>query len=316
MKQYLDVLRQLTQSRFIIPSRGDLTQKLLPQGVHMVFDMADGFPMVTTKLVRFKSVWAELEWMLSGDSSINEIMIERYGVRFWRQWALNKETGEMGPLYGVQWRDWNCKKREAVLHRGAIEHNDEVSKRAFSLGDREACSYAEGRKNVFDAFRISCEERAVDQIAEAQRLLKENMYSRRIVISAWNAEYLKDMALPPCHFAHQYLHDGERLNLHMDIRSWDFFIGAPFNIAFYALMLHLMAHHCGYEPGLLVIHGHHVHLYDNHWEVAETQLQREPFPLPQLSIKCEPKDIWDYRLEDVELLGYKHHEELKAGVLV
>lgn len=297
MKQYLDVLRQLTESRFVIPSRGDVVQKLLPRGVHMVFDMAHGFPMVTTKLVRFKSVWAELEWMLSGDSSINEIMIERYGVKFWRKWAFDRETGEMGPLYGVQWRDWNCKMR----HKEIIER---VS--GFEILNHQ----------VIETYKKALEESSVDQIAEAQRLLKESMYSRRIVVSAWNPEFLDDMALPPCHFAHQYFHDGERLNLHMDIRSWDFFIGAPFNIAFYALMLHLMAHHCGYEPGLLVIHGHHVHLYDMHWDLALKQIEREPFPLPQLSINCEPKNIWDYRLEDVELLGYKHHEELKAKVLV
>lgn len=312
MNNYLEVLEKIIEFGKVVPSRGNVMQKMLPEGAHLVFDMEFGFPLTTTKLVRFKSVWAELEWMLSGDSSIKEIMVNRYGVKFWEKWQLN-EDGEMGALYGVQWRDWNTRAKEASLHHGAYQHNMMVSR---SKDKPEEASYYMAKANLFDAFRASCEKRSVDQIRLAQAMLKFDKFSRRVMVTAWNPEFIDEMALPPCHFAHQYIFDGERLNLHMFIRSWDMFIGAPFNIAFYAAMLHLMSHHCAITPGLLVIHASHVHIYDMHWELVKQQIQRVPYPLPQFKVKCEPKDLWDYRLEDVEVVDYNHHEEMKGDVLV
>jgi thymidylate synthase len=259
--------------------------------------------------------------MLSGDSNVSEIMVEKYGVRFWTKWQKDN-SGEMGPLYGVQWRDWGLHfqrsiaaqelyfKEKALMeqHSSGALTNDSLSSKYFN----QLVGSSAVLKDIYEEE----DRRFCDQIVNAQNDLLENKYSRRIMVTAWNPSMIDDMALPPCHFAHQYIHDGERLNLHVDIRSWDFFIGAPFNIAFYALMLHLMAHHCNYKPGLLVIHGHHVHLYEMHWELAAKQLAREPKQLPKLTIISGRKDVWDYKFSDIRIDGYDHHEEIKAPVLV
>lgn len=263
--QYETVLTALLNSPHRTPCRQGGFQNVLPQGVHMAYDMSNGFPLITTKKIQFKSVWAELEWMLSGERSVNRIMIEKHGVKFWQPWQLDK-SGDMGPIYGVQFRNWN--------------------------GDN------------------------IDQIKNAQDELKSNPHSRRILISAWNPTDIPDMALPPCHFSHQYATDGRRLNLHFNMRSWDFFIGAGFNIAFYSLMLHLMAKTVDLCPGLVVAHGSHVHLYDEHIHLAEEQVQRVVYTFPEIEILNKKDNIWEYEIEDVVLKDYRCHKGMKAHIHV
>ena len=238
---------------------------VLPGGAHLVYHMDNGFPLITTKKISFKSVWAELEWMLSGERSINRIMVEKHGVKFWQPWAFD-ESGDIGPGYPVQMRNWN--------------------------------------------------EDNIDQIKNAQDMLLSNPESRRNLICLWNPRQNKDMALPPCHFAHQYVVDDEGLSLHFFMRSWDFFVGAPFNIAFYALMLHLMAKTVDIKPHLVVAHGSHVHLYNEHYIPAQEQLTRRPYVFPELEVKVKKDNLWEYEIEDVNLKGYKHHGRIKAKIHV
>ena len=252
MQQYLNLLnRILTEGT----QKGDRTGTgtLSIFGHQMSFDLRDGFPLLTTKKLHLKSIIYELLWFLRGDTNVR--YLQEHGVRIWNEWA--DENGELGPVYGHQWRSWP--------------------------------DYKGG---------------TIDQIKNVVDMIKHNPDSRRMLVTAWNPAEVEDMALPPCHCLFQfYVADG-RLSLQLYQRSADSFLGVPFNIASYALLLQMIAQVTGLEAGEFIHTTGDTHLYLNHLEQAKLQLTREPRPLPKMKINPDVKDIFDFKYEDFELIGY------------
>jgi len=252
MQQYLNLLnRILTEGT----QKGDRTGTgtLSIFGYQMRFDLRDGFPLLTTKKLHLKSIIYELLWFLRGDTNVH--YLQEHGVRIWNEWA--DENGELGPVYGHQWRSWP--------------------------------DYKGG---------------TIDQIKNVVDMIKHNPDSRRMLVTAWNPAEVEDMALPPCHCLFQfYVADG-RLSLQLYQRSADSFLGVPFNIASYALLLQMIAQVTGLEAGEFIHTTGDTHLYLNHLEQAKLQLTREPRPLPKMKINPDVKDIFDFKYEDFELIGY------------
>lgn len=264
MKQYLDLLRLLRESGTYKGDRtGTGTQSLF--GHQMRFDLAEGFPMVTTKKLHLKSIIHELLWFLQGDTNI--AYLKANGVRIWDEWA--DEKGDLGPVYGAQWRSWPT---------------------------------PDGRH--------------VDQISQILEQLKTNPNSRRLVVSAWNVAEIERMALPPCHCLFQFYVAEGRLSCQLYQRSADVFLGVPFNIASYALLTIMVAQVSDLEPGDFVHTLGDAHLYVNHQQQADLQLQREPLPLPRMVINPEVRDLFAFRYEDFELVGYEAHPHIAAPVAV
>lgn len=265
MKPYLDLLnRILTEGATKTDRTGTGTMSVF--GYQMRFDLADGFPLLTTKKLHLKSIIHELLWFLAGDTNVR--YLQENGVRIWNEWA-DPETGELGPVYGHQWRSWP--------------------------------DYKGG---------------TIDQISQVVDLIKHHPDSRRMLVSAWNPAEVDQMALPPCHCLFQfYVADG-RLSLQLYQRSADTFLGVPFNIASYALLLQMMAQVTGLEAGEFIHTTGDTHLYLNHLEQARLQLTREPRPLPHMIINPDVKDIFSFRYEDFQLEGYDPHPHIKAEVSV
>jgi len=234
-------------------------------GYQMRFDLEDGFPILTTKKIHLKSVIYELLWFLRGDTNVR--YLQAHGVRIWNEWA--DENGDLGPVYGAQWRSW----------RGA-------------------------------------DGKTIDQIAQVVHEIQHNPNSRRMIVSAWNVAELEKMALPPCHCLFQFYVANGRLSCQLYQRSADVFLGVPFNIASYSLLTMMMAQVTGLRAGEFVHTFGDVHLYLNHVEQAKLQLSREPFPLPQMKINPEVKDIFSFKYEDFELLNYRSHPHIPAEVAV
>ena len=234
-------------------------------GHQMRFDLAQGFPLVTTKRVHLRSIAYELLWFLRGDSNV--AWLHENKVTIWDEWAA--PDGDLGPVYGVQWRSWPTP----------------------------------------DGGHI-------DQIAQLMENLRRDPDSRRHIVSAWNVADIPSMALAPCHaFFQFYVADG-KLSCQLYQRSADLFLGVPFNIASYALLTHLVAAQTGLEVGDFVWTGGDCHIYDNHVEQVRLQLERDPFPAPQLRITAERASIFDYAYDDLEVVGYEHHPAIRAAVAV
>lgn len=252
MQQYLNLLnRILTEGT----QKGDRTGTgtLSIFGHQMRFDLRDGFPLLTTKKLHLKSIIYELLWFLRGDTSVR--YLQEHGVRIWNEWA--DENGELGPVYGHQWRSWP--------------------------------DYKGG---------------TIDQIKNVVDMIKHNPDSRRMLVTAWNPAEVEDMALPPCHCLFQFYVAEGRLSLQLYQRSADSFLGVPFNIASYALLLQMIAQVTGLEAGEFIHTTGDTHLYLNHLEQAKLQLTREPRLLPKMKINPDVKDIFDFKYEDFELIGY------------
>jgi len=264
MQQYLKLLnRILTEGT----QKGDRTGTgtLSIFGHQMRFDLRDGFPLLTTKKLHLKSIIYELLWFLRGDTNVH--YLQEHGVRIWNEWA--DENGELGPVYGHQWRSWP--------------------------------DYKGG---------------TIDQIKNVVDMIKHNPDSRRMLVTAWNPAEVDDMALPPCHCLFQfYVADG-RLSLQLYQRSADSFLGVPFNIASYALLLQMIAQVTGLEAGEFIHTTGDTHLYLNHLEQAKLQLTREPRPLPKMKINPDVKDIFDFKYEDFELIGYNPLPHIPGFVAV
>ncbi len=252
MQQYLNLLNRILAEG---TQKGDRTGTgtLSIFGHQMRFDLRDGFPLLTTKKLHLKSIIYELLWFLRGDTNVR--YLQEHGVRIWNEWA--DENGELGPVYGHQWRSWP--------------------------------DYKGG---------------TIDQIKNVVDMIKHNPDSRRMLVTAWNPAEVEDMALPPCHCLFQfYVADG-RLSLQLYQRSADSFLGVPFNIASYALLLQMIAQVTGLEAGEFIHTTGDTHLYLNHLEQAKLQLTREPRTLPKMKINPDVKDIFDFKYEDFELIGY------------
>ncbi len=264
MKQYLDLLRHILENGTDKNDRtGTGTRSVF--GYQMRFDLADGFPLLTTKKLHLKSIIHELLWFLRGDTNVK--YLQDNGVRIWNEWA--DENGDLGHIYGYQWRSW------PTPDGGSI-----------------------------------------DQIANVVDQIRRNPDSRRLIVSAWNVADIPNMQLPPCHaFFQFYVADG-RLSLQLYQRSADTFLGVPFNIASYALLLLMMAQVTGLKPGEFIHTFGDVHIYRNHFEQARLQLSREPRPIPRMIINPDVKSIFDFKFEDFTLEGYNPYPHIKAEVSV
>ncbi len=264
MRQYLDLLQRILDEGAVKTDRtGTGTKSVF--GHQMRFNMADGFPLLTTKKLHLRSIIHELLWFLRGDTNIQYLHDNK--VTIWDEWA--DENGDLGPVYGHQWRSWP--------------------------------DYNGG---------------TIDQIANVVDLIKHHPDSRRMIVSAWNVAEVEKMALPPCHTLFQfYVADG-RLSLQLYQRSADTFLGVPFNIASYALLLQMMAQVTGLKAGDFVHTTGDTHLYLNHIEQAHLQLTREPRPLPHMVLNPDVKDLFAFRYEDFKLEGYDPWPHIKAEVAV
>jgi thymidylate synthase len=277
MQTYLDLLQKILDEGTRKPDRtGTGTISLF--GHQMRFDLADGFPAVTTKKLHLRSIIHELLWFLSGDTNIG--YLRDNGVSIWDEWAT--DTGDLGPVYGAQWRSW-----------------------------------------------IAPDGRRIDQIAQLLQDLRERPDSRRHIVSAWNPALLPDetrspvenaalglQALPPCHTMFQFHVANGRLSCQLYQRSADVFLGVPFNIASYSLLTMMVAQVTGYEPGDFIHTFGDVHIYLNHLEQVDTQLGREPHPLPRMKLNPEITDLFDFRYEDFELVDYRCHPAIRAPIAV
>ena len=264
MQQYLDLLSRVLDEGVHKSDRTG-TGTLSVFGHQMRFRMSDGFPLLTTKKLHLKSIIYELLWFLKGDTNVK--YLQEHGVRIWNEWA--DENGDLGPIYGRQWRAW---------------------------------------KDYSGGF--------VDQISEAVETIKHNQDSRRIIVSAWNVADLPAMKLPPCHAFFQFYVAGGKLSLQLYQRSADIFLGVPFNIASYSLLLLMMAQVCGLQAGDFVHTLGDAHIYDNHLEQIKLQLTRTPRKLPHMRINPDVKDIFAFDYDDFKLEGYDPHPHIPGVVAV
>ncbi|MDO5642457.1 MAG: thymidylate synthase [Paracoccus sp. (in: a-proteobacteria)] len=276
MRQYLDALRLVLDQGTPSSDRTG-TGTVSHFGLQCRYPLAEGFPLLTTKKLHLRSIIHELLWFLSGDTNIR--YLKDNGVSIWDEWA--DENGDLGPVYGHQWRHFPRLIRET---------GDDHEPRLL-LGE-------------------------VDQIAELVAAIKATPDSRRLIVSAWNPGDISKMALPPCHTLWQVRIQDGKLHLQLYQRSADMFLGVPFNIASYALLLVMLAHVTGYEPGDFIHTIGDAHIYSNHMEQVETQLARQPKALPQLRIARDVRSIFDFRFEDFEFIGYAPDPAIKAPVAV
>ena len=264
MRQYLDLMQHVLDNGVKKEDRTG-TGTLSVFGYQMRFDLREGFPVITTKKLHLRSIIHELLWFLKGETNIRYLRENK--VSIWDEWA--DEQGELGPVYGYQWRSWPA---------------------------------ADGT--------------VVDQISNVVSQIKTNPDSRRLIVSAWNVGEIEKMALPPCHAFFQFYVAEGKLSCQLYQRSADIFLGVPFNIASYALLTMMMAQVCDLEPGDFVHTFGDAHLYSNHIDQANLQLSRQLRPLPVMKVNPEVKNIFDFKFEYFELIGYDPHPHIKAKVAV
>jgi len=289
-KVYLDALKNILENGDDRPDRtGTGTRSIF--GLQMRFDLTEGFPAVTTKKLAWKACVSELLWFIEGSGDelrLREILHgERYTDKktiwtdnatapYWTSKKLQRHAGDLGRIYGVQWRKW--RKPLVRINKVVLQNHD--------------------------------------QLIELVNGIKEDPYSRRHIMTAWNPGELDLMALPPCHIMSQFYVNNGKLSCQMYQRSADMFLGMPFNIASYALLTHLIAQACNLEVGDLIITVGDAHIYNNHFDQVKEQLGRKPLPLPTLKLNPEVDTVWDFEMSDIELVGYESHEAIKAPMAV
>ena len=259
MRSYLDFLKHILEHGTRKSDRTGVGT-ISVFGYQMRFNLADGFPLVTTKQVHTKSIIHELLWFLQGNTNVR--YLQENGVRIWNEWA--NPVGELGPVYGKQWRNFG----------------------------------------------------GVDQIKWVIDEIKSNPNSRRLIVSSWNPPEIPQMALPPCHSLFQFYVVDNKLSCQLYHRSGDAFLGVPFNIASYALLTHMVAQVCDLGVGDFVHTFGDAHIYLNHLEQVQTQLGREPYPLPKLVLNPEIRDIFAFKFEDIQIEGYQHHPRIVGAIAV
>jgi len=264
MQQYLQFLQHILTQGVVKKDRTG-TGVISTFGYDIRFDLSAGFPLMTTKKLHNKSWIHELLWFLSGDTNIK--YLQDQGVTIWNEWA--DEQGNLGPVYGHQWRHWQC-----------------------------------------------TDGRVIDQMAELIHQIRTNPDSRRLVLSAWNVGDLDKMALPPCHLLFQFYVANGKLSCKLTQRSADAFLGVPFNIASYSLLTHIIAQQCDLNVGEFIWSGGDCHIYSNHLEQVNLQLQRTPLALPTLRILRKPESLFAYCFNDFEFLNYHPHPIIRAPIAV
>ena len=280
---YLDLINDITE---LGRDKGDRTGTGTKQifGAQLRQDLSQGFPLLTTKKVHFRSVVAELLWFLSGSTNANDL--RALGCTIWDEWA--RPDGDLGPIYGKQWRAWTTSQATKV--------RSEISQGGSALVEMDFVH--------------------VDQITSVIDSIRRDPNGRRHIVSAWNVGDISKMALAPCHALFQFDVTDGKLSCQLYQRSCDMFLGVPFNIASYALLTHMVAQQCDLEVGDFVWTGGDCHVYTNHFDQVKEQMGREPRALPTLRIKHKPRSIFDYHIEDFELEGYDPHPAIKAPVAV
>lgn len=286
MRNYLDLLKKVMETGTDKQGRNGVTRSLFAEQLR--FDLSKGFPAVTTKKLAFKAVVGELLWFISGsgdDNDLKRIMGTERTI-----WTDNAEDpkwtpkashpGDLGRVYGRQWREFNTPIFQQIEDRVVIAI------------------------------------KATDQLATVVDQLRNDPFSRRIILSAWNPGELDQMSLPPCHVFAQFVVTNGKLNCAMTMRSADLFLGVPFNIASYALITHMLAQVTNLTPGELVLTLNDCHVYHAHFDAVNEQLSREPYPLPTLRMNPDVKDIDVFRMEDFQLIDYQHHPAIKAPMIV
>ncbi|MCO6381302.1 thymidylate synthase [Oceanicola sp. 502str15] len=277
MKQYLDALREVLERGELSSDRTG-TGTVSAFGLQTRYDLSNSFPLVTTKKLHLRSIIHELLWFLSGDTNIR--YLKENGVSIWDEWA--DENGDLGPVYGRQWRDF-----PQLVATDAVANGQRLYER-----------------------------RSVDQIATLVERIRATPDSRRLIVSAWNPGEVDEMALPPCHTLWQVRVLGGKLHLQLYQRSADMFLGVPFNIASYGLLAVMLAHVTGYEPGEFVHSIGDAHIYSNHMEQVQEQLSRTPREAPKLRLARDVKSLFDFRFEDFVIEGYDPAPAIKAPVAV
>ena len=264
MRQYLDLLSHVKDHGV---EKGDRTGTGTKSvfGYQMRFDLAQGFPAITTKKIHFKSIIHELLWFLQGETNVRTL--QEQGVSIWDEWA--DENGDLGPVYGSQWRSWP-----------------------------------------------TLDGQSIDQISQLIDQIKNDPDSRRLIVSAWNVGELDKMALAPCHAFFQFYVANGKLSCQLYQRSADIFLGVPFNISSYALLTMMIAQVTGLEMGEFVHTLGDAHIYLNHFDQVETQLQRDPLPLPEMKINPEVTSIFDFSYKDFELINYQSHPSISAPIAI
>lgn len=277
---YLDLLRHVMSEG---TPKGDRTGTgtLSHFGAQLRFNLANGFPLLTTKKVHLKSIIYELLWFLSGSTHVD--YLQKNNVRIWNEWAtaaqtalFNRPEGDLGPIYGHQWRNYGASKR------------------------------TDGSYNTD----------GVDQITEVIKQIKTNPNSRRLIVSGWNPSEAEQVALPPCHTLFQFFVADNKLSCQLYQRSADLFLGVPFNIASYALLTHMVAQVCALDVGEFIWTGGDCHIYQNHREQVELQLTRTLFAPPTLTLSPDVDDIFGFTYEDIRVNGYECHPAIRAPVAV
>jgi thymidylate synthase len=263
MKQYLNLLEHVLENGIKKEDRTG-TGTISTFGYQMRFNLQEGFPLLTTKKLHLKSIIHELLWFLSGNT--NTKYLNDNGVRIWNEWA--DENGNLGPIYGYQWRSWTA-----------------------------------NNKNI-------------DQISQVLESLRNNPNSRRHIVSAWNVGDLNKMALPPCHILFQFYVANGKLSCQLYQRSADIFLGVPFNIASYSLLIMMMAQVLNLQPGEFIHTLGDAHIYLNHIEQVKTQIKRKPFELPKMILNQEVKNLFDFKYDDFKLVNYTAHPHIKGEISV
>lgn len=280
MKQYLDLLTHILEHG---SNKGDRTGTGTRSvfGYQMRFNLAEGFPLLTTKKVHIKSIIYELLWFIKGDTHVKYLQDNK--VTIWDEWATAEQTarfgrteGDLGPIYGHQWRNFGATK----------DDNGDYNSDGF------------------------------DQLQWLINEIKTNPDSRRLIISGWNPIEASQVALPPCHTLFQFFVQNGKLSCQLYQRSADVFLGVPFNIASYALLTHLIAQVCELQVGEFIWTGGDTHLYQNHFEQAKLQLSRKPLPLCQLKLNPKIKDLFEFAFDDIIIVNYQSHDRIKAEVAV
>jgi thymidylate synthase len=289
VRAYLDLLQHVLENGKKREDRTG-TGTLSMFGHSLRVNLQDGFPLLTTKKIHFKSVVIELLWMLKGDRTGNITYMLDNGVRIWKEWA--DVNNHLGPVYGAQWRHWQVHDPET------INLYDESGEVVLTL--------------PYSGYSVGY----IDQLKETIENIKTNPFSRRHLISAWNPSDLAFMKLPPCHYAYQFYINEDKLDCMVQMRSVDLFLGLPFDIASYAIQLSMIAQLTGYKPGELIFNFGDTHIYLNHIEQVKEQLSREPWELPTLKLNNKITDIDDFKFEDIRLMFYSAQPAIKGEISV
>ncbi|WP_424768899.1 thymidylate synthase [Paenibacillus sp. sgz302251] len=284
-------------------------------GYQMRFDLNEGFPLLTTKRVPFRLIASELIWFIKGDTNIRYLL--QYNNNIWNEWAF-KRWVESDSYNGPDMANFGLRSQTDAIFEAQYNEQMAVFKQRILNDDEFASAFGElgdvyGKQ--WRAWKTSQGD-SIDQLKDVIDTIKRNPDSRRLIVSAWNPEDIPSMALPPCHTMFQFYVSNGKLSCQLYQRSADIFLGIPFNIASYSLLTHLIAHECGLETGEFIHTLGDAHIYTNHLDQIQTQLSREPRPLPVLKMNDDKKSIFDFEVEDLAIENYEPHPSIKAPVAV